>query len=100
MSDINDDVLCADLSNFALAVNTKPFNVFFLQDAALAGVRLRAGLFQFNLRGVAPRKRPDRGCCQQRGRCRACNTRGEQDHKHQHAQGSRSDAAVLQQVRV
>jgi hypothetical protein len=29
MSDLHDDVLCADLNNFALAVNCKPWNLFF-----------------------------------------------------------------------
>ena len=45
MSDINDDVLCADLSNFALAVNTKPFNVFFYKTQHLLEYVLEPGYF-------------------------------------------------------
>ena len=45
MSDINDDVLCADLQNFALAVNTKPFNVFFYKTPHMLEYVLEPGYF-------------------------------------------------------
>jgi hypothetical protein len=45
MSDINDDVLCADLSNFALAVNAKPFNVFYYKTPHLLEYVLEPGYF-------------------------------------------------------
>jgi hypothetical protein len=45
MSDIHDEVLQADLSNFALAVNTKPFNVFHYKTAHLLEYVLESGYF-------------------------------------------------------
>jgi hypothetical protein len=45
MSDINDDVLCADLDNFALAVNAKPFNVFFYKTPHMLEYVLEPGYF-------------------------------------------------------
>jgi hypothetical protein len=45
MSDIHDEVLCADLSNFALAVNTKPFNVFFYKTPHMLEYVLGPGYF-------------------------------------------------------
>jgi hypothetical protein len=45
MSDIHDDVLCADLDNFALAVNAKPFNVFFYKTPHMLEYVLGPGYF-------------------------------------------------------
>jgi hypothetical protein len=45
MSDIHDEVLCADLSNFALAVNAKPFNQFFYKTPHALEDVLAVGYF-------------------------------------------------------
>jgi hypothetical protein len=45
MSDIHDEVLCADPSNFALAVNTKPFNTFYYKSPHLLEYILEPGYF-------------------------------------------------------
>ena len=45
MSDIHDEVLCADLNNFALAINTKPFNVFYYKTPHLLEWVLEPGYF-------------------------------------------------------
>ena len=55
MSDLNDDVLCADLSNFALAVNTKPFNVFYYKTPHLLEYVLEPGYFN-SVFEAAPRQ--------------------------------------------
>ena len=43
MSDL--DILRADLNNFALAVNTKPFNVFFYKTPHMLEYVLEPGYF-------------------------------------------------------
>jgi hypothetical protein len=45
MSDIHDEVVCADLDNFALAVNAKPFNVFYYKTPHLLEDVLGQGYF-------------------------------------------------------
>jgi hypothetical protein len=45
MSDIHDDVLCADLNNLALAVNAKPFNLFFYKSPHMLEYILERGYF-------------------------------------------------------
>jgi hypothetical protein len=45
MSDIHEDVLCADLNNFALAVNCKPFNTFAYKTPHLLEYVLEPGYF-------------------------------------------------------
>jgi hypothetical protein len=55
MSDIHDAITYADLQNFALAVNTKPFNVFYYKtDHALEDV-LGPGYFD-SVVDASPRK--------------------------------------------
>ena len=45
MSDLHDDVLCADLNNFACGVNTKPFNQFFYKTTHSLEFVLESGYF-------------------------------------------------------
>src|SRR6266576_2672542 len=45
MSDINDEVLQADPRDFALAVNAKPFNVFYYKTPHLLEYVLEPGYF-------------------------------------------------------
>ena len=45
MSDIHDEVLSADLNNFALAVNAKPFNVFYYKTPHTLEWVLEPGYF-------------------------------------------------------
>jgi hypothetical protein len=65
MSDIHDDVLRADLSNFALAVNTKPLNVFHYKSPHMLEYILEPGYFN-SVFEAAPREN-DRTCSKQRG---------------------------------
>lgn len=45
MSDIHDEILCADLNNFALAINAKPFNTFFYKTPHVLEYVLAPGYF-------------------------------------------------------